>query len=116
MMDIEIERPAVNIVLADEPRLIGFRDRGLEMSTLQDKFAAHIDIRRVGAHGERGEQRALDQRVRVVAHDLAVLAGARLGFVGVDGEVMRAFGIDGLGHERPFEPGRKARASTSAQA
>ena len=116
MMDIEIERPAVNIVLADEPRVVGFRDCGLEMFALQDEFAAHIDIGRVRAHGERSEQRALDQRVRVVAHDLPVLAGPRLGFVGVDDEVMRAFGVDGLGHERPFEPGRKARASTSAQA
>jgi hypothetical protein len=36
-----------------------------------------------------GEQAALDQRVRIVAHDVAVLAGARLGFVGIDDEVMR---------------------------
>ena len=116
VMDVEIEWPAVNIVLADEPRVVGLCDRGLEMMALLDEFAAHVDIGRVRAHGERCHERALDQRVRVVAHDLAVLAGARLGFVGVDGKIVRTLGIDGLGHERPFEPGREARASTPAQA
>jgi hypothetical protein len=38
---------------------------------------------------EAGDQAALDQRVRIVAHDVAVLAGARLGFVGIDDEIMR---------------------------
>src|SRR5499426_2853080 len=51
----------------------------------------------------------------VVAHDLAVLAGAGLGFIGVDHEIMRpAIGL--LGHERPFESGRKAGAAAPAQA
>ena len=52
MMDVEIERPAVNIVLADEPRLVGLLNRGLEIFALLDEFAAHIDVGRVRAHGE----------------------------------------------------------------
>ena len=44
MMDVEIERPAVNIVLADEPRFVGLLDRGLEMFAFLDEFAAHVDI------------------------------------------------------------------------
>ena len=52
-------------------------------------FAAHVDVGGVRAHRERGEQRALDQRMRVVAQDLAVLAGAGLRFVGVDDEIVR---------------------------
>jgi hypothetical protein len=53
--------------------------------------------------------------MRIVAHDLAVLAGAGLGFVGVDDQIARP-AIAFLRHERPFEAGRKARAATAAQA
>ena len=52
MMDVEIERPAVNIVLADETRLVGLLDRGLEIFALLDEFAAHVNVGRVRAHGE----------------------------------------------------------------
>ncbi len=45
-------------------------------------------------------------------HDLAVLARAGLGFVGVDDEVMRP--VDLLGHKRPFQPGRKSGAAAAA--
>jgi hypothetical protein len=58
-------------------------------------------------HGAGGQQAALDQMVRIVPQDFAVLAGAGLGFVGVDNQVMRAAVID-LGHEGPFEAGREA--------
>ena len=44
VMDVEIERPAVDVVLADEPRLIGLVDRGLEMLALLYVFAAHVDV------------------------------------------------------------------------
>ena len=47
-------------------------------------------------------------------HDLAILAGAGLGLVGVDHEIMRP-AVRLLGHERPFEPGREAGAAAAAQ-
>jgi hypothetical protein len=53
--------------------------------------------------------------VRIVAQNVAVLAGTRLAFVGIDDEVMRA-GAHFLGHERPFETGRKTGAAAAAQA
>ena len=46
-------------------------------------------------------------------HDLAVFAGARLKLVGVDHQVMRT-AVRLLGHERPFQSGRKSRAATAA--
>ena len=52
----------------------------------------------------------------VVPHDLAILAGPGLRFVGVDNEVVWALGIDGLGHERPFEAGGEPRSPAAAQA
>src|SRR5262245_47777898 len=52
--------------------------------------------------------------VRIVAQDVAVLAGAGLGLVGIDDEVgWPAVGL--LGHERPFEAGREAGAAASPQ-
>ena len=57
---------------------------GEERLGLADELAADVDIGGPRAHREAREQRALDQLVRIVADDLAVLATARLGFVGVD--------------------------------
>ena len=42
------------------------------------------------AHGEGGEQRAFDQELRIVPHDVPILASAGLGFVGIDHEIVRA--------------------------
>jgi hypothetical protein len=67
------------------------------------------------AHGETGDQAALDQRVRIVAHDVAVLAGAGLGLIGIDDEIVRP-PVGLLGHERPFQAGREAGAAAAAQA
>ena len=114
VVDDDIEGEVVNVVLADEPGLIGLVHRRLQAFAFPDELAAHVDVAGVGAHREAGEQTALDQEVRIVPHDLAVLARAGLGFVGVDDEIMRpAVGM--LGHERPFEPGREPGAAAPAQ-
>jgi len=42
-----------------------------------------------------------NEEMRIVPHDLAILAGARFGFVGVDHEIMGP-PVGLLGHERPF--------------
>src|SRR5690606_13763028 len=47
--------------------------------------------------------------------DVAVLAGAGLGLVGVDDEIGRP-AVALLGHEGPFQPGREAGAAAAAQA
>src|SRR5437667_327135 len=64
-------------------------------------------------HPGAGQQAALEEFVRVVAQDVAVLAGAGLALVGVDHEIGRPLAL--LRHERPFEPGRKAGAAAAAQ-
>ena len=45
----------------------------------------------VRAHGEAGQHHAFEQPVRIEAQDIAVLTGARLGFIGVDDEGGGAF-------------------------
>src|SRR4029077_3680455 len=60
-----------------------------------------------------GDQAALDEKMRIVPHDLAIFAGAGLRLVGIDHEIMRtAIGL--LGHERPFQSGRESRATAPA--
>ena len=53
------------------------------------ELAADIDVGGAGAHGEAGDQAALDQHMRIEAQDLAILAGAGLGLVGIDDEIGR---------------------------
>src|SRR6202035_4855744 len=113
---IEVERPAVDIVLADQLCLIGLIDRGLQMLALPDELAAHIDIAGVSPHREAREQAPLDQKMRIVPHDLAVLAGAGLGLVGIDHEVAGPAVGRFLRHERPFQPGRETRPAAAAKA
>ena len=68
----------------------------------------------MGGHRERGQHAALDQEMRIVPHDLPVLAGPRLGFVGIDHEVVRT-PIRLLGHEGPFQARREAGTAAPAQ-
>ena len=62
-----------------------------------------------------GDQASFDEQMRIVPHDLAILAGARLGLVGVDDEIARA-AVGLLGHERPFHAGRESGAAAAALA
>ena len=116
VVDVKIEIPARAAgVLADQPRLVGLVDGVLQAPAFVDEFAAHIDVGGMGAHGEGGQKAALDQMMGVVAQDLAVLAGARLGLVGIDHQIMGP-SVVFLGHEGPFQTGRKTGAATAAQA
>ena len=114
MVHDDVEIKAVDIVLADEIGRIGLVHRRLQMLAFADEFAADVDEAGMSTHGEAGDQAAFDQKMRVVAHDLAVLAGAGLGFIGVDHEIMRP-AVRLLGHERPLESGREASAPAPAQ-
>ena len=115
MVQIKLEVPAINVVLADQLGVIGLVDRRLQDLALGDELAANIDVGDMRAHGEAGEERAFDQELRIMTHDVTVLAGAGLRLVGIDDEIVRA--AVGLGrHERPFEPGGKSGTTAAAQA
>ena len=66
--------------------------------------------------GQVTGESAVDQLVRLVADNLAVLAGAGFGFVGIYDEEARATILAFLGHEGPFHAGGEARAAAPAQA
>ena len=113
VMHDEIKIPAVDVVLADELRIIRFVDGALQRLALADVFAAHVNIARVHPHREGREQRSFDEQMRIVAQNFAILAGTGLRLVGIDDEIARP--RIGLRHERPLETRRKPGAAAAAQ-
>ena len=116
VVDVEVEIPAMDVVLADQLGVVGLVDCGLQALALADEFAAHVDVAGMRAHGAAGDQATFDQEMRIVPHDLAVLAGAGLGLVSVDHEIARPAIFQFFRHKRPFKAGRKSCAATAAQA
>src|SRR6516162_4471206 len=109
--DVEIE--AVDIVLADELGVISLLNCSLKPLAFANEFTSHIDVASVGRHRAAGDQAALDEKMRIVSHDLAILAGPGFRLVGIDDEIMRT-PVGLLRHERPFQSGRKSRAAAPA--
>src|SRR5262249_35949612 len=115
VMDDDVEVEAMNVVLADELGVVGLLDRCLEPLAFADEFAANIDVAGVRGHGASGDQTTFDEKVRIMPHDLAILASAGLGLVGIDHEIMwTAVGL--FRHEGPFQAGRKSGTAAAALA
>src|ERR1700733_9909513 len=112
-IDFEIEARAAR-VRADQLCVIGLVDCGLEIDGLVVELAADIDVTGMRTHRARGQERALDQLVRIEAEDVAILASAGLALVRVDHQIARPVAF--LGHEGPFEAGGKTRPAAPAQA
>ena len=81
---------------------------------LGEELAADVVVADGRAHRVAADRHALDQRVRVVAQDVAVVAGAGLALVGIADDVFLARRV--ARHEAPLHAGRKARAAAAAQA
>src|SRR5439155_19015154 len=111
-VDVVIVARAAGI-LADQAGRVSLFDRGLHMLRLVVELAPDIDVAGARPHADASQQAAFEQFVRVVAQDVAVLAGSRFALIGVDDEIGRPVAL--LRHERPFEPGRKTRAAAAAQ-
>jgi hypothetical protein len=88
--------------------------RLLEHLGLAVIFAADEDVGDVALRGHGGRWRCLRASVRIVIHQIAILERARLGFIGVDGQIVRPLFF--LGDERPFLPRREPRPAAAAQA
>ena len=77
-------------------------------------FAADVDVGELHVVREARDDHALDQLVRILVDDLAILERARLGFVGVADQINR-LAAPAI-HEAPLEAARKTRAAATAQA
>lgn len=80
-----VTRPAG--ILANQASLVGLVDRVLENGSLVVEFTTDVDVGGRGVHGAARNEAALDELVRVLAHNLTILACSRLTLIGVDNEV-----------------------------
>ena len=78
------------------------------------KFAADVDVGQLRVDRVAGDHHALDELVRVLVDDVAVLERARLGLVRVADEVDRFQAV--LLDETPLDAAWEPRAAASAQA
>ena len=101
-------------VVAQEILGLGGLDGLIEAVHGEVIFAPAIDVADAGAHGIAGDGHAFQDPVGVAFHDVAVLDGAGLAFIGVADDVL---GGDGAGPgEGPFEPGGEAGAAPASEA
>ena len=100
-------------ILTNEAGGIGLLDRRLQPLRLGVEFAADVDVGGGASHPGPGQHAAFEQFVRLVAQDVAVLAGARLALIGIDDEIAGPVAL--LRHEGPFEAGRETGAAAAAQ-
>ena len=101
-------------VLAQKPGGIGLVDRALQAVIRQIELAADVDERMAHLQREGRDQHRLDQLVRRVLENPAILERARLAFVGVGAQVVR-LGVAQLDH-RPFATDRKCGAAVAEDA
>src|SRR5204863_9486808 len=104
---------AAKDVLAKVARRARFLERLLEALVLVPDLAVDVVVADRGAAGVPADDHPLDEDVRVVADDVAVLERARLALVGIADDVLLAG--ERLRHEAPLEARREACASAPTQ-
>ena len=97
--------------LAEIARRGGLVDGRRQPAVRQVEFAADVDERVAHLQRVRGDQHRLDQQVRRVLEDPAILERARLALVGVRAKVVRLPVVEM--HDRPF-PARGERGAAAA--
>ena len=111
-VNIDIE-PAAEDILAEKLVLARFVDRPFEDFRAFGKFASYIYVRCPRVQGETRDRDPLQELMRIVVDDVAVLERARLRFVRVANQIDRFFfvGLD----ETPFHAAGKSGATAAAQ-
>ena len=105
--------PAVEDALAQVAGLVGLGHGPVEPVGHLRVLAADVDEGAVGPGGERRDHDALDELVRVLLHQLAVLERPRLGLVGVAAQVLVHLAT---GQEGDLLAHREAGAAAAAKA
>lgn len=111
-VDVEVVARAAG-VLTDKTSLVSFLDGALKDSGLVVELTTDVDVRSSAlerslsvvlpirvlqdsstyVHGASSNQAALEELVRVLPHDLAILASTRLTLIGVDNQVSRGVAL-----------------------
>src|SRR5581483_4992897 len=98
--------PAAEDVPAEEAPVVRLGHDAFEDPPRPEELPPAVDERRVALDGVRGDDRPLEELMRVPLHELAVVEGPRLGFVDVHDEIRGLAGV--LRDERPLDAGREA--------
>ena len=101
-------------VVAQQAALARLRERVAQALDGQRVLVAHVHVALVGADRERGDEHALDDRVRVVFEHGAVHERAGVALVAVADEVVLVARVGAA--EAPLLAGREAGAAAAAQA
>src|SRR5438132_11453579 len=104
---------AAEDMLPQEAPLVRFFDGLLAALIDIPDLAVDVVVPALASHRIGGDRHALDQNVRVVAHDVAVFERPGLALVGIAHEVLLALEL--LRHEAPFEASRKSGAAATTQ-
>ena len=112
-VQVEIDTRALNIP-AKQPCVIGFFYRSLESwYWLSEEFATYVIVGDRCAHRVSRDGHALNQYVRVVPEDVAIMTGARLAFVRVADQVFLRVRV--TRHEAPLQSCREAGTTATAK-
>jgi hypothetical protein len=100
---MSMSMPEPRMFLPSQPCCVGLGGGLFEaLERLVVELAAHVVVARGRTGRVAGDGHAFDHRMRVVAQDVAVLAGARLGFVRIAQDVLLPRRLRGMKlHLRP---------------
>ena len=112
--DVEVDALFAEDVFAEEALGVGVGDGFFDDLEEVAVLAAKIDEAHLRADGEAGDHGAFDDGVRVMEEDDVILAGAGLGLIAVDEDVLGLFGL--LGDEGPLHAGGEPGAAAAAEA
>ena len=113
-IDVKIP-PAATRILANKTCVICLVNSCLKCFLFADVFTANINVAGMGLHREARNQAALNQRMRIMAHDFTVFTCTWLGFIRVHDQIRRTT-VALFGHEAPLQTRRETRTAASAQA
>merc|ERR1719474_661880 len=99
---------------SQEASVVGLPDGLLQVGGLVVELSSDVDVAGRQHHGGASHQAAFNQSVRVVPHDLAVLASSRLALVSVDHQVLGA-AVVWLVHEAPLKAAGEASTTPASQ-
>merc|ERR1712045_248925 len=100
-------------VLPQEPGIVGLSDGHLEVAGLVVELSSDVDVAGPGSHGSASHQTALHQCVRIVSHNLPVLASSGLSLV-IDDQILGS-PVTRLVHEGPLHTGGESGTTTASQ-
>lgn len=86
----------------------------LQIGGLVVEFPSDVDVGSPGSHGPASYQAAFHQLVRVMAHDLSVLAGAWLPLISIHHQILGPVGACSQSGSRATRPSSQANSNPPA--